>query len=62
MECLRARGEAMSVRRVLEQLNSDRDLAYTTVMTVLDNLHRKGIAERDIRTSSRCARGRSTAR
>lgn len=46
MECLWARGEPMPVRQVLEQLNSQRDLAYTTVMTVLDNLHRKGMVER----------------
>ncbi|NMI01520.1 BlaI/MecI/CopY family transcriptional regulator [Pseudonocardia acidicola] len=30
------------VRDVLEQLAPERKLAYTTVMTVLDNLHRKG--------------------
>ncbi|MDQ6934091.1 MAG: BlaI/MecI/CopY family transcriptional regulator [Actinomycetota bacterium] len=34
------------VREVLEDLQKGRDIAYTTVMTVLDNLHRKGLASR----------------
>jgi predicted transcriptional regulator len=33
--------EPMKVREVLDEVNQDRKLAYTTVMTVLDNLHRK---------------------
>jgi predicted transcriptional regulator len=37
---------ALSVREVLEQLSTRKPLAYTTVMTVLDNLHRKGFVER----------------
>lgn len=37
----------MSVRQVLEQLAAKRSSAYTTVMTVVDNLHRKGFLERD---------------
>jgi predicted transcriptional regulator len=36
-----------SVREVLDDLNRERDLAYTTVMTVMDNLHRKGLLARD---------------
>lgn len=36
-----------TVREVLHDLNQDRDLAYTTVMTVMDNLHRKGVLERE---------------
>lgn len=47
MECLWAGGGPMSVRDVLERLNEDRDLAYTTVMTVLDNLHRKDMVRRN---------------
>ncbi|WP_439659472.1 BlaI/MecI/CopY family transcriptional regulator [Lentzea sp. HUAS TT2] len=35
-----------TVRDVLEELSQERELAYTTVMTVLDNLHRKGWVER----------------
>lgn len=34
------------VRNVLEDLGPRRKLAYTTVMTVLDNLHRKGWVNR----------------
>lgn len=30
------------VREVLEDLRRDRDIAYTTVMTVMDTLHKKG--------------------
>ena len=37
----------VAVRDVLEDLNRDHDLAYTTVMTVLDNLHRKGVVLRE---------------
>jgi predicted transcriptional regulator len=36
-----------SVREVLDELNRERDLAYTTVMTVMDNLHRKGLLARE---------------
>ena len=39
----------MSVRDVRDVLGVDRRLAYTTVMTVLDNLHRKGYVERVMR-------------
>mgnify|MGYP000850948925 FL=1 len=39
----------MSVRDVRDVLDVDRRLAYTTVMTVLDNLHRKGYVERVMR-------------
>lgn len=37
-----------SVREVLDDLRKERDLAYTTVMTVLDNLHRKGWVTREL--------------
>lgn len=36
----------MRVREVRERLDTPRTLAYTTVMTVLDNLHRKGWVSR----------------
>jgi len=36
----------LSVRDVLTAISSDRPLAYTTILTVLDNLHRKGRVER----------------
>jgi predicted transcriptional regulator len=34
-------GQPLPVRDVLDRLQTPRPLAYTTVMTVLDNLHRK---------------------
>lgn len=36
----------LRVREVMENLQSPRPHAYTTVMTVLDNLHSKGMADR----------------
>lgn len=39
--------DAVTVRDVLERLVRDRPLAYTTVMTVMDNLHRKGMLTRE---------------
>ncbi len=41
-------GQPRTVRAVLDELNEDRALAYTTVLTVLDNLHRKGWAQREM--------------
>lgn len=35
------------VREVLEEIQRERDIAYTTVMTVMDNLHRKGVLSRE---------------
>lgn len=35
-----------SVREVLEDLRRERDIAYTTVMTVMDKLHKKGLLAR----------------
>ena len=37
-----------TVREVLDDLARDRKLAYTTVMTVMDNLHRKGVVTREV--------------
>lgn len=37
----------VTVREVLQDLQSERDIAYTTVMTVLDKLHRKGWLRRE---------------
>lgn len=36
----------VAVREVLEDLQTERTLAYTTVMTVMDNLHSKGVLTR----------------
>jgi predicted transcriptional regulator len=38
---------SVAVRDVLEDLQKERAIAYTTVMTVLDNLHRKGMVTRE---------------
>jgi len=46
MQLLWAADEPVSVRDVLEDLNRERALAYTTVMTVLDNLHEKQLVTR----------------
>ncbi|GAA3794945.1 BlaI/MecI/CopY family transcriptional regulator [Amycolatopsis tucumanensis] len=46
MDVLWRVAEPVKVREVLERLSTPRQLAYTTVMTVLDNLHRKGWVER----------------
>lgn len=46
MDLLWGREEWLSVRDVLDALTGERQLAYTTVMTVLDNLHRKGLLTR----------------
>ncbi|SUA47493.1 BlaI/MecI/CopY family transcriptional regulator [Nocardia africana] len=37
----------ITVREVFEDLARDREIAYTTVMSTMDNLHRKGWLERD---------------
>lgn len=62
MELMWGRQDAATVRDVLDALtvaDPDRRFAYTTVMTVLDNLHRKGwlVRERD----GRAFRYQSTA-
>lgn len=46
MDRLWSWGHPVAVREVLEDLQRDRVLAYTTVMTVMDNLHRKGVLTR----------------
>ncbi|MGV8847307.1 BlaI/MecI/CopY family transcriptional regulator [Tessaracoccus sp.] len=47
MELLWASVEPRSVADVLEALNRERDLAYTTVMTVLDRLAKKNMVTRE---------------
>ncbi|WP_026453849.1 BlaI/MecI/CopY family transcriptional regulator [Saccharomonospora iraqiensis] len=46
MDVLWSADAPLRVRAVLDRLDSDRPLAYTTVMTVLDNLHGKGYVRR----------------
>ena len=38
--------EPVTVRELLTELRGDRPIAYTTVMTTMDNLHRKGWLDR----------------
>ena len=40
-------GRPALVREVVDDLRQDRPLAYTTVMTVMENLHRKGWLRRE---------------
>lgn len=47
MEELWAASGPQSVRDVHAELSRDRELAYTTVMTVLDRLAKKGVARRE---------------
>ncbi|MDI5962861.1 BlaI/MecI/CopY family transcriptional regulator [Streptomyces sp. SL13] len=37
----------LTVREVLEDMQQERSIAYTTVMTVMDNLHQKGWLRRE---------------
>lgn len=46
MDVLWTSEQPLPVRAVLEALTRRKPLAYTTVMTVLDNLHRKGYVQR----------------
>ncbi|VFA98945.1 Transcriptional regulator BlaI [Nocardia cyriacigeorgica] len=41
--------DTTTVREVFEDLLQVREMAYTTVMTTMDNLHRKGWLERERR-------------
>jgi predicted transcriptional regulator len=47
MDRLWERDDATTVREVFEDLLRDRDIAYTTVMSTMDNLHRKGWLSRE---------------
>jgi predicted transcriptional regulator len=47
MDRLWEQGRPMLVREMVEDLHRDRPLAYTTVMTVMENLHRKGWLRRE---------------
>lgn len=47
MQHLWSAARPVSVRETLDALTSERPLAYTTVMTVMDNLHSKGLVARE---------------
>jgi predicted transcriptional regulator len=40
------RGEPVTVRELFDELSAERSIAYTTVMSTMDNLHRKGWLDR----------------
>jgi predicted transcriptional regulator len=42
MDRLWSRTGTTTVREVFEELRAQREIAYTTVMSTMDNLHRKG--------------------
>jgi predicted transcriptional regulator len=48
MRRLWRRATPTTVRELVDELQQDRQIAYTTVMTVLDNLHTKGWLRRDL--------------
>ncbi|MDO3634595.1 BlaI/MecI/CopY family transcriptional regulator [Mycolicibacterium arseniciresistens] len=39
--------DSVTVREIFEELSAERHIAYTTVMSTMDNLHRKGWLERE---------------
>ena len=47
MDRLWESGRPATVREMVDALQPERALAYTTVMTVMDNLHRKGWLRRE---------------
>jgi predicted transcriptional regulator len=46
MQLVWDRGQAVTVRDLFDELRQERAIAYTTVMSTMDNLHRKGWLER----------------
>ncbi|BDY30544.1 CopY family transcriptional regulator [Mycolicibacterium mageritense DSM 44476 = CIP 104973] len=46
MDRVWASDEAVTVREIFDDLAAKREIAYTTVMSTMDNLHRKGWLER----------------
>jgi len=40
------RGEPVTVRELFDEMAAERTIAYTTVMSTMDNLHRKGWLDR----------------
>jgi len=47
MDRLWSRGGSATVRDLVDELRREREIAYTTVMTTMDNLHRKGWLTRE---------------
>ena len=46
MDRLWSSDHEVTVRELFEELTAEREIAYTTVMSTMDNLHRKGWLER----------------
>lgn len=46
MDRVWGRGEPVTVRDLVDELSAERTIAYTTVMSTMDNLHRKGWLDR----------------
>jgi predicted transcriptional regulator len=46
MELVWDRSEPVTVRELFEEMQRSRSIAYTTVMSTMDNLHRKGWLDR----------------
>ena len=46
MDRVWARAAAVTVRELFDELSAERPIAYTTVMSTMDNLHRKGWLDR----------------
>jgi predicted transcriptional regulator len=40
-------GRVTTVREVFEEMRAEREIAYTTVLSTMDNLHRKGWLSRE---------------
>ena len=49
MERIWRLGRPVVVREIFEELKAEREIAYTTVMTVMDTLYRKGWLRRELR-------------
>ena len=47
MDRVWARDDGVTVREVFDELTGVRQIAYTTVLSTMDNLHRKGWVRRD---------------
>lgn len=47
MDRMWSRGAPATVRQIVDDLREERNPAYTTVMTVMDVLHRKGWLQRE---------------
>lgn len=46
MDRVWGRGEPVTVRELFDELTAERTIAYTTVMSTMDNLYRKGWLDR----------------